>query len=164
LGDIIIEVVMVPKDRINVIKDKQAVKKLENSIKIKLSFEENNVMVEGDGLDLFQAKNIIKAMGRGFSPENAFRLLNEEESLEIIEMTEFNDKKLKIVKSRLIGTNGKTRKMIERFSGCSVSVYGKTVSMIGKYDQMNIAKEAIKMIIRGSKHSKVYSFLFQAEL
>lgn len=155
---------MVPKDRINVIKDKQAVKKLENSIKIKLSFEENNVMVEGDGLDLFQAKNIIKAMGRGFSPENAFRLLNEEESLEIIEMTEFNDKKLKIVKSRLIGTNGKTRKMIERFSGCSVSVYGKTVSMIGKYDQMNIAKEAIKMIIRGSKHSKVYSFLFQAEL
>jgi len=155
---------MVPKDRINVIKDKQAVKKLENSIKVKLSFEENNVMVEGDGLDLFQAKNIIKAMGRGFSPENAFRLLNEEESLEIIEMTEFNDKKLKIIKSRLIGTRGKTRKMIEKFSGCSVSVYGKTVSIIGKYDQMNIAREAIKMIIRGSKHSKVYGFLFQAEL
>jgi ribosomal RNA assembly protein len=155
---------LVPKDRINVIKDEKVVKKLESSIKIKLSFDENSVIIDGDGLDLFQAKYIIKAIGRGFSPEKAFRLLNEEESLEVIELTEFNDKKLKIIKSRLIGTNGKTWKMIENFSGCSVSVYGKTVSMIGKYEQMNIAREAVKMIIRGSKHSKVYSFLHQTML
>ena len=154
---------IVPKDRINVIKDQEVVKKLESSIKIKLSFDENNVIIEGEGLELFQAKSIVKAMGRGFSPEKAFRLLDEEENLEIIEITD-NDKKLKIIKSRLIGTNGKTRNMIENFSGCSVSVYGKTVSMIGKYDQMNIAREAVHMIIRGSKHSKVYSFLYQAEL
>jgi ribosomal RNA assembly protein len=155
---------LVPKDRINVIKDEKVVKKLEDSIKIKLSFDENSVIIEGEGLDLFQAKYIIKAIGRGFSPGKAFRLLNEEESLEVIELTEFNDKKLKIIKARLIGTNGKTWKMIENFSGCSVSVYGKTVSMIGKYEQMNIAREAVKMIIRGSKHSKVYSFLHQAML
>lgn len=157
-----IEVVLVPKDRIRVVKDSKTVKKLESSIKIKLSFEENSVMIEGEGLDLLQAKSIVKAIGRGFSPEKAFRLLNEEEVLEIIEITD-NDKKLKIIKARLIGTNGKTRKMIENFSGCSVSVYGKTVSMIGKFDQMNIAREAIKMIIRGSKHSKVYGFLFETQ-
>jgi ribosomal RNA assembly protein len=159
-----IEVVLVPKDRINVIKDEEIVKELEKSIKIKLSFEENSVIIEGEGLDLFQAKNIVKAIGRGFSPEKAFRLLDEEENLEIIELTEFNDKKLKIMKARLIGTNGKTWKMIENFSGCSVSVYGKTVSLIGKYDQMDIAREAVKMILRGSKHSKVYGFLHQARL
>jgi ribosomal RNA assembly protein len=159
-----IEAILVPKDRINVIKDEKVVKKLESSIKIKLSFEENSVIIDGEGLDLFQAKNIIKAIGRGFSPVKAFRLLNEEESLEVIELTEFNDKKLKIIKARLIGTNGKAWKMIENFSGCSVSVYGKTVSMIGKYEQMNIAREAVKMIVRGSKHSKVYSFLHQTML
>jgi ribosomal RNA assembly protein len=53
--------------------------------------------------------------------------------------------------------------MIENFSGCAVSIYGKTASMIGKYDQLEIAREAIKMIIRGAKHSKVYTFLFQAK-
>ncbi len=157
-----IEAVLVPRDRIRVIKDKETLKKLEESIKVKLSFDENSVIIEGEGLDLFQAKTIIKAIARGFSPKNAFRLLNEEELLEIIEMEEFNDKKLKIVKSRLIGTNGKTRKMTENFSGCAVSIYGKTASMIGKYEQLEIAREAIKMIIRGAKHSKVYSFLFQA--
>ncbi|OGI12215.1 hypothetical protein A3K64_02690 [Candidatus Micrarchaeota archaeon RBG_16_36_9] len=159
-----IEVLLVPRDRINVIKDEEVVKKLEASIKIKLSFEENSVIIDGEGLELLQAKSIVKAIGRGFSPEKAFRLLSEEENLEIIELSEFNDKKIKILKSRLIGTNGKTWKMIESFSGCAVSVYGKTVSMIGKYEQMNIAREAVKMIIRGSKHSKVYSFLHQAEL
>ena len=38
------------------------------------------------------------------------------------------------------------------------------VRVIGKYDQINIAKEAIEMIVRGSKHSKVYNFLQQAKL
>jgi ribosomal RNA assembly protein len=113
---------------------------------------------------MLQAKSIVKAVGRGFSPIKAFRLLNEEESLEMIELAEFNDKKLKIIKARLIGTNGKTWKMIENFSGCAVSVYGKTVCIIGDYEQMNIAREAVKMIIRGSEHSKVYSFLHQTML
>jgi len=156
--------VLVPKERIKIIKDQKTVKKLENSIKIKISFEENSVIIEGEGVELFQAKNIVKAIARGFSPEKAFRLLNEEETLEIIELTEFTDKKMKVIKARLIGTKGKTRKLIENFSGCSVSVYGKTVCIIGNFEQMNIAREAIKMVIRGSKHSKVYGFLQQANL
>jgi len=154
--------VLVPKDRIGVIKDKKTVKKLETSIKIKLSFQENAVIIEGEGVELFQAKNIVKAIARGFSPEKAFRLLNEEESLEIIKLEGFTDKKIKVIKARLIGTKGKTRKLIENFSGCSVSIYGKTVCIIGNFEQMNIAREAIKMIIRGSKHSKVYGFLQDA--
>ncbi|NIM46703.1 MAG: RNA-processing protein [Candidatus Aenigmarchaeota archaeon] len=155
---------LVPKDRIRVIKDQKTAKKLETSIKIKLSFQENAVIIEGEGVELFQAKNIVKAIARGFSPENAFRLLNEEESLEIIKLEGFTDKKIKVIKARLIGTKGKTRKLIENFSGCSVSIYGKTVCIIGNFEQMNIAREAIKMIIRGSKHSKVYGFLQQTNL
>jgi len=76
----------------------------------------------------------------------------------------FSDKKMKIIKSRLIGTGGKTRRMIENFSGCAVSIYGKTVSIIGRYNQMEIAKEAVNMIIRGAKHSKVYESLQRAKM
>ena len=136
---------------------------MKKSLNVKLNFQENSVLIEGEGIELYQAKNIIKAIGRGFSPENAFRLLNEEEILEAIELNQFNENKLKIIKSRLIGTNGKTWKMIENFSGCSLSIYGKTVSIIGNYEQLNIAREAIQMIIRGCKHSKVYGFLYQAK-
>jgi ribosomal RNA assembly protein len=154
---------LVPQDRIKVIKDEETRNKIKKSLNVKLSFQENSVLIEGEGLELFQAKSIVKAIGRGFSPEKAFRLLSEDEILEIVELTGF-DKKMKIIKSRLIGSKGKTRRMIENYSGCSVSIYGKTVSLIGKYDQMSIAKEAIDMIIRGSKHSKVYNFLEQAKI
>jgi ribosomal RNA assembly protein len=156
-----IESVNVPKDRINVIKDEKVKRGVENSLNVKLSFDENSVVIEGEGLDLFTTKNVIKAMGRGFAPDKAFRLFNEEEVLEVIEIGEETNK-LKIIKSRLIGTKGKTRRMIEEFSGCAVSVYGKTVSLIGKYEQISIGKEAVKMIILGSKHAKVYKFLFDA--
>jgi len=159
----ILEAVLVPHERVKIIKDGKFISKLKKSLNVKLSFEENCVSIEGEGLELFQAKTIVKAIGRGFSPENAFRLLNEDENLETIELNQFNDNRIKIIKSRLIGTNGKTWKMIENFSGCSLSVYGKTVSFIGNYEQTNIAREAIQMIIRGSKHSKVYGFLYQAK-
>jgi ribosomal RNA assembly protein len=160
----ILEAVLVPQERVRIIKDKKAQSKIKKALKVKLKFQENSVLIEGEGLELYQAKTIIKAIGRGFSPENAFRLLKEDEVLEVIELNRFNENKLKIVKSRLIGTNGKTWKMIENFSGCVMSVYGKTVSIIGTYEQLNIAREAVQMIIRGSKHYKVYNFLHQAGL
>jgi len=160
----ILEVVLVPQDRVKVIKDRATREAIKNKLRVKLSFEENSVEIEGEGLDLFQAKNIVKAIGRGFSPEKAFRLFNEDESLEIIELSGFNDKKIKVVKSRLIGRKGKTRRLIEECSGCSVSIYGKTVSLIGNYEQIKIAREAVDMILRGSKLTKVFGMLQKAKL
>jgi len=153
---------LVPQERIKVIKDGKTRSNISKSLNVKLTFQDNSVTIEGEGLELFQAKSIVKAIGRGFSPENAFRLLKEDNTLETIELNQFNDSRIRVIKSRLIGTNGKAWKMIEKFSGCSLSVYGKTVSLIGSYEQLNIAREAVQMIIRGSKHSKVYGFLFQA--
>jgi len=160
----ILESILVPQDRIKVVKDKPVKQKIEKTINVKMQFNDNLVEINGEGIELFQAKNIVKAIGRGFSPQRAFRLFDEEEVLEIIELSGFKDNKMKIIKSRLIGTKGKTRRVIEECSGCFISIYGKTVSIIGKYDQINIAKEAINMIVRGSKHSKVYSFLQQVKL
>jgi ribosomal RNA assembly protein len=160
----ILETILIPQDRIKVIKDRPVKQKIEKTLSVKINFKDNLVEINGEGIELFQAKNIVKAVARGFSPERAFRLFDEKEVLEIIELTGLKDKKMKIIKSRLIGTKGKTRIVIEECSGCFISIYGKTVSIIGKYDQINVAKKAIKMIIRGSKHSKVYGFLQQSKL
>jgi len=153
------EVVLIPKERINILKAKETKERIEKELNVKLTIEENIVEIDGEGLTVYQAKNIVKAIARGFSPERAFRLLNENEQIEIIELRGFTDKKMRIIKSRLIGTKGKARREIEKWSGCSVSIYGKTVSIIGNYNQIEIAREAVNMIIRGAKHSKVYGFL-----
>ena len=157
----ILETLLVPNDRIRVVMDRKTKEAIEKDLGVKISFNENLVEINGEGIELFRAKDVVKAIGRGFSPLKAFRLFDDEENLEVVEITG-KENKIKIIRSRMIGTNGKTRRLIEKFSGCSISVYGKTISMIGKYEQISIAREAVDMILRGSKHSKVYGFLQQS--
>lgn len=146
------EIVLVPSERIRIVKS--ARKEIQESLDVKLDFVDNSVEVDGEGLKLLQAKNTVKAIGRGFSPERAFRLFDEEQTLEVIDIGR-NER----IKARIIGTSGRTREEIERCTGAAVSVYGKTVSIIGDWEQLKNAKEAIEMLISGARHTTVYRHL-----
>ncbi len=112
---------------------------------------------------LFRAKEVITAVGRGFSPERAYRLLhNEDTMLEVIDLRLTVGKSpadIQRLKGRIIGKGGKTRRIIEELTDADISIYGHTVSIIGSFDQAAIAREAILMLIKGSQHSTVYRFL-----
>lgn len=112
---------------------------------------------------LFRAKEVVTAIGRGFAPEHAFRLLDDDEIIfEMIDLRETvgrSPSDLKRLKGRVIGKEGKTRKIIEELSEANISVYGHTIAIIGYPDQSAIAREAVRMLIRGSLHGTVYRFL-----
>ena len=112
---------------------------------------------------LFRAKEVVTAIGRGFAPEHAFRLLDDEEIVfEMIDLRESvgrSPSDLKRLKGRVIGKEGKTRRIVEELSEANISVYGHTISIIGYPDQAAIAREAVSMLIRGSLHGTVYRFL-----
>ena len=63
------------------------------------------------------------------------------------------------VRARVIGTRGKTRRIIEDLTGAAMSVYGHTVALIADDLQLPIAQEALEMLLRGSEHKTVYRFL-----
>ena len=111
----------------------------------------------------FRAKEVVTAIGRGFSPEHAFRLINDEEAiLDLIDLRVAfgkSESDIKRVKGRIIGMEGKTRRIIEELTDANVAVYGHTISIIGNVDQAQIAREAIEMLVRGSLHATVYRFL-----
>ena len=115
---------------------------------------------------LFRARETVTAIGRGFSPERAFRLLHDDDDEEILlkvidlrDVVGRSQSDIKRLKGRVIGKNGKTRMLIEELTEASLSVYGHTISIIGNADQTEAAKEAVRMLIRGSQHSTVYRFL-----
>ena len=112
---------------------------------------------------LFRAKEVVTAIGRGFAPDHAFRLLDDDEIVfDVIDLREIVGKSpsdLKRLKGRVIGKEGKTRKIIEELSEANISVYGHTIAIIGYPDQAAIAREAVSMLIRGSLHGTVYRFL-----
>ena len=63
------------------------------------------------------------------------------------------------IRARIIGTRGKTRRLIEELTGVDVSVMGHTVALVGPSFEMAIAREAVVMLLRGSEHATVYRFL-----
>ncbi|HEX9339917.1 MAG TPA: KH domain-containing protein [Thermoplasmata archaeon] len=108
-----------------------------------------------------KARDIVHAMARGFSEDRAFRLLDDDAYLEVLDIKDFAHSKNRVgqIRARLIGTKGKTRRLIEELAGVDVSVFGHTVSLIGGFFEMAIAREAVVMLLRGSEHKTVYRFL-----
>jgi len=141
-------------------------KKLSVNLEIDSQSGDVTITVNEDVNDpslLFKAKDVVTAIGRGFSPENVLKLIeNEEDILEIIDLREIfgrSESDISRIKGRIIGREGKTRRIIEEMTETVVSVYGHTVSMIGGIEQVDIAREAIGMLIKGSQHKTVYRFL-----
>jgi len=120
-----------------------------------------------DPSGILKVRDLINAIGRGFSPQRAFRLFTDGQMLEVIDLKQVigdSRNQLVRVKGRIIGENGKTRRIIESLAGTAVSVYGHTVSLIGDYDEIRVAKRAIEMLLKGVQHGTVYRFLNREHL
>jgi len=113
-------------------------------------------------LNVYTAQKLVNAINRGFNPIKAMRLLEENYDLEILNLLKImgkSDKRITRVKGRIIGRNGEMRKSIEKFAECFISVYGKTVSIIAEYENLQIARKAVSMLINGMPHHVVLKFL-----
>lgn len=156
----------IPEKRVAVLIGKKGSTKylIQKQTKTKIDVsKEGDVMIQSeDGLNCFIASNIIKSIGRGFNPDIAITLLDEENHFELINITDFtgkSQKKLRRIKARVIGREGGARKLLERLTKCNISVYGKTVCVIGPAESCILAKQAIEKLLKGSKHGNVYKFL-----
>jgi ribosomal RNA assembly protein len=164
--------VKVPRERIGALvgPDGRVKASIEKKLSVRLQIDSQTGDIQitlmptvQDPTVLFRAKEVVTAIGRGFSPENAFRLLTDDETmLEVIDLRETVGRSLsdmKRLKGRVIGKEGKTRRIIEELTEADICVYGHTISIVGGFDQVAIAKEAVRMLIRGSLHGTVYRFL-----
>lgn len=123
--------------------------------------------ISNSGFDegTLNAIEIVKAISHGFAPSTAFRLSNEDISLLIVDLRMNSDMSRSDenrLKGRIIGARGKSRKTIEELTGASISIQGHTVSFIGTFEETNIARDAIMMLMKGRSHKVVYQMLQNA--
>ena len=142
--------------------------KLEEITKIKINIDSKLGEISLDEhnsenpLNLLKIECIIKAIGRGFSPENAFKLLNDAYELYIFDIRDYVGKKdtqIRRLKSRVIGREGKTKRVLEDLTDSKISIYGHTISIIADIFDMDIVKRAIDKLLNGSKHATVYRYV-----
>lgn len=162
--------IKIPKKRIGVLigKDGSTKQYIEERSNTRLEIDSKAGTVEliakkdsENIVSLWKAKDVVKAIARGFSPKKAYLLFDDDSAFEIINLENFfnTPKQIKRIKGRIIGENGKSRKMIEEMTDAYVSVYGHTVSIIGEFFSFKIAKSAVMRLIQGYSHSRVYRFL-----
>jgi ribosomal RNA assembly protein len=170
------QIVKVPRDRIGVIIGKNG--KIKGEIQDKC-----NVVIEIDSetgdatissqskklsteMEPFKAVEVVTAISKGFSPRRAYRLIEgEEDTFQLIDLRDYAGKSsnsMERIKGRIIGEEGKSRRTIEDLTGAYISVYGHTVGLIGKSDEIKIASDAVTMLSKGKSHKSVYNMLQEA--
>lgn len=115
-----------------------------------------------DAVKGMRAREVVNAIARGFSPEKALKLFdNESLMFETIDLSNIarTEKDLERIRGRIIGSGGKTREFFENLTNTNISVYGKTVSLIGYPEQTAVARKGIDMLLEGAAHGPVYKFL-----
>lgn len=162
------EYLKIPVERVKVLvgEDGATKKKLEKKCNIKLAIDsDGDVDIIGEPEDIFFAKDIVKAIGRGFTPEEALRLLGQDYGLYIVPLKEYanSEKAVTRLKGRVIGENGKIKHHIEDATDSYISIYGSTIGIIAKIDTMEYAKEAVGMLIDGARHTSVLGYLAKSK-
>ncbi|MBU0758269.1 MAG: KH domain-containing protein [Nanoarchaeota archaeon] len=155
----------IPRERIAVLIGKKGEQKRkleeETNTEISVDSKEGEIFVKGsDALSLYTTRDIIKAIGRGFNPDVAQLLLKQDYCFEMVNISDYvKPNHLERIKGRVIGTNGKTRNIIQHLTETFISVYGKTISIIGQIENVATAKRAVESIVQGSPHANVYKWL-----
>ncbi len=156
----------IPKDRVAVLIGKKGEfkRQLEHATKTKITIDsdEGDVHIRGkDPLLLYSCREVIRAIGRGFNPEIAMLLLKQDYGMELVNIQDYsrsaND--LERLRGRVIGEGGKSRRTIEELTFTNLSVYGKTVGIIGQLEHLQNARKAVEALLSGRKHGTVYKFL-----
>ncbi|MBP2133262.1 ribosomal RNA assembly protein [Methanomicrobium sp. W14] len=159
--------IKITRDRVAVIigkggKTKRLIEK-KTGTSLEIDSDEGIVSIKAeDPVAVLKATDIIHAVSRGFSPERAFALLEDEDMVfEIIDLNSScnSPKQMERIRGRIIGKAGKSREQIENMTGAEISVYGKTVALIGGIEQTKTARTAIEMLIEGIPHESVFSYL-----
>ncbi len=158
------EFIKIPHERIAILIGERGKtkKQIEKVCEVTLNVDEDGeVEVDGDTAHTYFAKDVVKAIGRGFAVKQALKITTDNFAFYLIDLDEYarSDKDITRIKGRVIGEKGKVKKEIESATESYLSVYGDTIGIISKIDTMEYAKEAVSMLIDGSQHSRVFNYL-----
>jgi len=135
------------------------IKELEEKLKVSIKTFQGKVIIEGSAQDEYDAEKIFEALDFGFSIKRALLLKQEDFVFRRIHIGEHTKRNLKDVQARLIGTKGKTRRVISNLTECEMIIKEGEIGLIGQVEDVDSAEIALISIIKGSKQANMYKFL-----
>lgn len=156
------QIVKIPPKRASYLKENKT--NLEERLNIKLVIKEEIVEIAGGSLEEYLAKQVITAIAKGFNMETALKLLNQNFALKVIDLKEFiPEHAVKRQLGRVIGEKGKCKKTLEEEGNVVISIQGHEVSVLGNFEDIEIAVNAIQKLISGAPHTSVFRYISTAQ-
>jgi ribosomal RNA assembly protein len=158
------QVIKIPTARIKaLLGDSGEVKDyLESRMKVSMSVDsDGQVEISGESIDEFIGKDIVKAIGRGFEPAVALKLLSDEYGLRVVDLRDYagTPEGVHRIMGRIIGEKGRTKEIIKEEIDADTAFLGHTAAIIAPLDKLDYALTAVFRLIEGSSHAAVYSYL-----
>lgn len=155
--------ILIPKSRIAVLigekgRDRKLIEKL-GKVKLWIDSKEGLVEIKGEAVDIWLAIKVVEAIGRGFSPRDAIILFKEGYAFEKINLKAKTKKRQSTMKSRVIGTGGKIKELIQQKTNTLIAIQGKTICILGKSEDVMLARQTIERIVEGSKQGSALKYL-----
>lgn len=142
---------------IRIIKNKT---NLEKELNVKLNITGKEITITGEPEEEYIAEKVIEAIDFGFPISNAFSIKREEFLFETLNIKDYTKQKdFERVRGRVIGKDGKALKTLSNLSNCHIELSGNKLGIIGEAECIRNVEEACKLLIKGTKHSNVYSYL-----
>lgn len=103
-----------------------------------------------DPYAIIKARDIIKCLARSVPYQMALTLLEDEVYCDIIKIKSFVRDKQVFVKrrQRLVGPEGATLKALEILTECYMLVQGNTVTLIGHYSKLKVARRVVEEVMK----------------
>lgn len=134
-------------------------------VKIAVKKEGNDATLEisGESEGEWVSEQVLAAIDLGFAPRIALKLFGENTYLETVDLGEAMHGKANAVarmKARIIGSEGRIKKALEELSEAAISVSDDDrVGLLGGFDEVRAAKEAVLRLLEGKQHGGVIGFL-----
>ena len=158
---------VVEKNRLKAISE--ALKAIEEEFSVKIIIDNDKgevTIIPGNNTSfdqLIKAKNIIEAISYGFDYNDAQNLRSDDYTLEIIDLKDYVDKDkanhISRIKARIIGEDGRAKRVLQELTDTNIVIGDRYIAILGLYDNVKIAREALEMLIHGRQHATVYRWI-----